>query len=299
MTKNKKIGIFGGIAVIAIVIIAFIGLQLNKPAYAFKLDVNPSIEIVSNNFDKVLEVNPQNEDAVEMLKDFKIEDNDLEDTIEDLADLMVLTGYISGGKDNVVMITVNDKNAPSNLVNKLNQAIAAYLENKQIEATILNQSISDELYNQNTGGEVFARRLNELDDILSYEDLSHMSVKELVQIANVRGIAPELLFSQVIAGKSVEGKVQKTGYISETEAREIALGLVNGKIDEFELDDTDDDDDNPEYEIEIILNGYKYEIELDAYTGNLIKFERDDIDDDHKTSKTSSDSNMTDRKSVV
>ena len=137
--KNKK----NLVLVIMIILIAlggFIGVRLTQPAFALTMDVNPSIEIVSSRLDRVVEVNPLNEDAREMLKDFNLNGRNLKNTVEDLADLMVLKGYISGGKDNLVMITVND-DSNQDVVDRLNAAIAAYLENKQIEATIVNQAI--------------------------------------------------------------------------------------------------------------------------------------------------------------
>ena len=287
MTNNKRLGIIGVIAVMLVAVVAFAGIKLNQPAYAFKLDVNPSIEIVSNRLDKVVQVNALNEDAKEMLKEFEIKDNDLEDTIEDIADLMVLSGYIRGGRDNIVMITVNDERANPDAVNKLNQAIAAYLENKQIEATILNQSLSKELYDNNTGSQMVAKKLNKIDDDLDLEVISKLNIKELIEIAEVRNINPELLFSRVLASRKTNqiAETKPSDYIGEEKAREIALGLVNGVIVEFELDDNDDDgDDNPEYEIEIVLDGYKYEIELDAYSGKVLEFEKDDYDYDNRKS---------------
>ena len=60
------------------------------------MDVNPSIEIKSNRLNKVVEINPLNEDAKNLLKDFKHKDKSLQKTIEDLADLMVLKGNRKG-----------------------------------------------------------------------------------------------------------------------------------------------------------------------------------------------------------
>lgn len=139
MIRNKKIGLL--LVLVLLAAVAYGGVKFVGPSYSLTMDVNPSIEIVSNRFDKVVEVKPLNEDAREMLKDFEIKDKDLTSTIEDLADLMVLTGYISGGEDNLVSIRVSDGNASEEVLNRLNQAIAAYLENKQIEATIVNEPI--------------------------------------------------------------------------------------------------------------------------------------------------------------
>lgn len=49
--------------------------------------------------------------------------------------------------------------------------------------------------------------------------------------------------------------------------------LCNCKIVDFELEY----DDDPEYKIEIIANGYEYDIEIDGYTGKVLEFEKDDL----------------------
>lgn len=65
--------------------------------------------------------------------------------------------------------------------------------------------------------------------------------------------------------------------ISRDEARDIALAKVSGAtaddIREFELDDRNERD--AKYELDIIYNGYKYEIEINAYTGDVKEFERE------------------------
>lgn len=320
MRKNKKIGLI--IVLVLLAAIGFGGFKLTEPSYALRMDVNPSIEIVSNKLNRVVEVNPLNDDAKEMLKNYKIGGKDLKNTIEDLADLMVLKGYISGGKDNLVMITVDDNNASSDMVNKLNEAIAAYLENKQIEATIVNQSIPKDEVLVETGKEVAARRISQLDEDLDYDKISNMTLRELIELAELKNIDPEKLFNRITKTvtkndnsnrdnivnnnrdhddddrddkddnknkantntndtKTNTNTNSKTNsrfdqLIGEARAKEIALDLVKGEIVEFKLDDYDDDgDDDTEYEIKIIANGYKYEIEIDAYTGKVTEFERD------------------------
>ena len=273
MKRNKVLGLVMVVALISVV--AFAGVKLTEPAFTLTMDVNPSIEIVSNRLDKVVEINPLNEEARQMLSSFEHKDRDLKKTIEDLADLMVLTGYISGGKDNLVMITVNDNNVNTDVVDKLNNAIAAYLENKQIEAVIVNQAIAEE-FDGRTGKDLVAKRISELDDGLDYAQLSKLTLRELVEFSEARNIAPEKLFAKILGTKDAHNKVYSE-FIGEAKAREIALGLINGEIVKIKLDDVyDDDDDNPEYEIEIVANGHKYEIEIDAYTGKVLEFEKDD-----------------------
>lgn len=94
MNKKIKIGIFTGSILIAVAVL--LGIIINQLAYTFTMDVNPSIEIKSNRLNKVVKINPLNEDAKNLLKDFKHKDKSLQKTIEDLADLMVLKGNRKG-----------------------------------------------------------------------------------------------------------------------------------------------------------------------------------------------------------
>ncbi len=262
---------------IIILAVAVVGVVLTRPANSLTMDVNPSIEIITNRLDRVVEIKPLNNDARDLLEDFDPGNRNLESTVNDLVDLLILTGHIRGGEDNIVMITVKDDSVDSRLVNKVNQAIQAMLENKQIEATILNQAIasSDRDANQ-TGVQLAAKRIQEMDERLTAEEIESMTVKELIQYSNKNNIAIESLF-RVVAG-NINESTSSGAVISREKAKEIALEQVNGEIIKIELDDLHDDDD-PEYEIKILADGVIYEIEIDAYTGRVVKFERDDDDD--------------------
>ena len=258
MNRSKKIGLL--LVLVLMAAVAYGGVKFIVPSYSLTMDVNPSIEIVSNRFDRVVEINPLNEDARQMLKDFELKDKDLTSAIEDLADLMVLTGYISGGEDNLVSIRVSDGNASEEVLNKLNQAIAAYLQNKQIEATIVNEPII---------------QVEETVAVVEVEDDNE--VVEANEV-NTQEVKP--------APKPAEKSVAKTApskpaLIGDARAKEIALGKTGGgTIVDFELDW---DDGRPEYEIEIKKDGYEYELEIDGYTGKILEFEQDE-DDDYKKS---------------
>lgn len=61
---------------------------------------------------------------------------------------------------------------------------------------------------------------------------------------------------------------RQSGRISREEAERIALNEVNGTIVDFDLDDD-------EFEIEVILNGIEYDLEIDAFTGEITEFDVD------------------------
>jgi len=271
--KLKKIYYALPIFILAMVMVGFVATQ---PSNSLTMDVNPSIEIVTNRLDRVVEINPLNKDADDLLREFNPKNKNLEDTVNDLVDLMILTGHIKGGADNFVMITVDDDSMDSNLVRKVNRAIAAMLENKQIEATVLNQAIArSEDGRKLTGVELAASRLEGLDGDMDGETLANMTVRQLIHYSKDQNIPIESLFR--VAAGTIDNTLESRVMISREEAERIALGKIDGEIIKFELDDLHDDD-GPEYEIEILAKDGKYEIEIDAFTGVIKEFERDDHD---------------------
>ncbi len=184
----------------------------------------------------------------------------------------------------------------SKYVDKVNQAIAAILENKKIEATVLNQSITKSQKESNkTGLELAAARLQEIDNDISLEKIEKMTVKEFINYSRSKDIAIEDLFKIVEGNRKEEYKVEKDNEykeekptssskkISAEAAKKIAMDKVGGgKITEFELDDD-------EYEVEIEYNGKEYEMEIDIYTGEIKEY-KVEKDDDYKEEKPTSPS---------
>lgn len=173
------------------------GFYVTQPATSLTMDVNPSIEIVTNRLDRVVRINPLNEDAENLLKNFSPKDKRLDKTIIDLVDLMILTGYIHGEKDNFLMITVDDS-VDTKLIDKVNRAIAEILKNKQIEATVLNQSIPlTEKEFDLTGVQLATLRILEMNKSLDPNIFTFMTVEDLIQYSYVNNIPVESLFKLV------------------------------------------------------------------------------------------------------
>ena len=230
--------------ILTVVLIAVVGLGLfvMLPSNSLTMDVNPSIEIETNRLNRVVDINPLNLDAEELLEDFNPKDRSLEGVVSDLVDLMILTGNIRGGDDNIVMITVKDDSIDSELLERVNRTIRAFLENKQIEATILNQAIEEGRSSTNQSGkEAVAQRILNVGTSLSAEELSNMTIKQLLKYSRDNNINTQDLFL-VVAG-NLEHAISTNPYISKEEASKIALELVNGEIIKIELDDLRDDDD--------------------------------------------------------
>ncbi|MDF1618189.1 PepSY domain-containing protein [Petrocella sp. FN5] len=296
-----------------------LGFFFNAPVNSFTMDINPSIEILSNRLEKVVEIKPLNEDAEALLLNYSLKDKDLEKVIDDIVDLMILTGYISGGQDNKVTITVSDEKSQKKHVDKVNQMITAYLENKQIEAVVMTQ-IVDSSTNQND--------LTIMADGSTQEKLieptSQLEDKQVIGIEVAKKIALGLVNGEIIKFEFDDDdndSKYEIEIIFEGREYEIEIDAYTGKVLEFDKDDDeedrnqdnnhdtntsrkvigfeaakkialdlvngqvvkfefDNDDNDSKYEMEIIFEGREYDIEIDAYTGKVIEFEFDDVDDD-------------------
>lgn len=271
----KKVWFIPGVLMAGVIILM---VYLTQPSFRMTMDVNPSIEIVTNRLEQVVEVNPLNEDAEKMLSGYVVNDSSLENTLNGLVDRMILEGYIHGGDDSLVMISVQDDDADSELVNKINESIRAYLENKKIEATLLSSNMGDS-DDDMTGRERVVQKMSDLGVSLSDEELSQMTLKELFEYSRAADISEESLF-RVVSGYTTSGNTVREGMLTAEEARAIALDRVPGEIIRMELDDDD------EYEVKILLDGVRYELEIDAFTGAIREVDKDDDGDDDRSEDT-------------
>ena len=218
MSKRK---VFYALPIFILALIVMVGVVVTQPANSLTMDINPSIEIVTNRLDRVVEINPLNDDARELLADFNPKDKNLESTVNDLVDLMILTGHIKGGQDNFVMITVADDTVDNKLVDKVNRAIKAMLENKQIEATILNQAIAKaDRGDENEQGTAGSPEASEIDGNLTAEQIGSMTVKELIHYSKENNIPIENLFK--VAAGDLDQATQSKPMISREDAERIA-----------------------------------------------------------------------------
>ncbi len=255
-------------------------MVINAPATSVVMDINPSIEIVTNRLDTVIEIKALNEDAREMLSEHKISSKSLDKVINELVELMISLGYITGGEDNIVMLTVFEDNVNKDILDRINAQIKAYLENQQIAATILNQ-VSDkgqvDEYSNSSSDKASQGKTKLIDNIIKlnfneidYAELADISIKDILEIADSLGMSSQDLFQKVITTVDHNYIGDNIDILDIKEVSRLARELTNGgQIIELELEK---DDDKYIYEVEVINDSGKYELEIDAVTGKIIEF---------------------------
>ena len=288
----------------------------NLPDSYVYLDVNPSVEIVTNKKDDVIKLLSFNEDGDRIIQDVDYKGRNMVLLTEELVKKMVVDGYIKGSDDYLLVSVFNkDHEKKQQQKDRLNTSIHNFMEKEEFSPIILLQNIEKtstiETYAREFGISpskmTFIRNMIILNPELQVEDLVTLSLRELIMI----GRTMELDLESIIQSDDFEripvrppamydgidddqvdddddsddpdkgGDIMDGNIISRDEAIRIALSITEGgTVISVELDQ---DDDEAEYEIEIIKDGKKYDVEIDGYTGKVLDLEVDDDSDSPDT----------------
>lgn len=292
ITRQSKVSfkpIMSFLSAAAVFMLVFFNFQqLRLPDSQIYLDVNPGIQITTNKKDKVIKLEPINKDAKDIIENIEFKNQELDVVTGNILDSLVGKAYLNEDSD-VMLVSVYNKDSEKSKrqVSELNDLIHSKFNDKH--PILLSQSLDssdtvDEFakkYGVSVGKMTFIRNMIILNPDLKTEDLVNLSLNRLIEISRNTGIDIE----RIIDSEDYERikNQPRNELIGQARAKEIALGLVNGRIIKFKLDD------DMEYEIDIRANNFIYEIEIDGYTGKVLKFEKDDIDDDFDDDKDEDD----------
>ena len=172
-------------------------VQYRMPDSVIALDVNPSIELVTNKQNHILAVKALNEDAKKVIdgKDYKNED--LRSTVDALVGTMISQGYLSADK-NIIMVSIENKDIKKadNLTALLDDVIRGSVSSEGISPHILRQAFTkdevtsalSEKYSVSVGKIKLINEILSSYKKFSMGELSHMTIRDLILIANENAI---------------------------------------------------------------------------------------------------------------
>ncbi len=327
MTENKKKKtLVYKIAAIAAAFVVLLGgtaaalniIGNNSVETTVFLDVNPSVEILLNRDERVLEVNALNSDGEIIIGDMDFQGADLEVSVNALIGSMLKNGYLSEIANSILVSVDNgDPQKASELQQRLVEEINDIIGGSSIDGSILSQTISHdskisslaEQYGISYSKAQLISDILEKNSLLTFEDLAGTSINELNVLRQSDGIKNDNL--------QVTGTPSTESYIGEQKAWTTAVQHAADNTDNNEIKDKilslipngndfdissvpgkvklDIEDGKMVYEIEFNVSKFEYEYEIDAITGDIINFDKE-VDDDYKSSektssKTTSDTN--------
>ncbi len=204
---KKKFNIFGkgfvGVAAAACVLFAVgvVGVPYYGNNYVpdshVDIDVNPGVEIVTNKKNKVLEVQPTNQDGASVIDGMNLKNTELKVAVNALIGSMVQKGYIQNDNTGILVTVRNDNEDKANKVkaevlNDINTALST----NSVQATVINQTVKSTVdakkfaaeINISIGKAVFVLNLAAKDGSLDAKELAKMKVSEIVSLVVQKGI---------------------------------------------------------------------------------------------------------------
>lgn len=185
MSKTKKIIIgvvFGCLLLAGISLGGLYFYKINKVLTVLTIDINPSLKLSLNYKVEIVKAEGINEDGKKLLKQENFKGDDLEDAIEEIAELAVEQGYVTK-EENHILINVEGKDIKNRVVTLFNQEF----KEENVNCNIIVQEINEnskanaEKYGISDSKASYIEAIIKENDNLTFEDLKDKSITEINQ----------------------------------------------------------------------------------------------------------------------
>lgn len=241
------------------------------------VDVNPSVSLTVNRFNRVKEVTPLNADAEALLDGVDLKGTDVHRALETLTSELIEQEHLGGGK-NAMLVSVENASfeRAAALCEKVVSAVKNISKTYQFSPAVLYQHISGktelqtqaETLNVSVGKAVVADAVAAYLEGCPLERLSTLSIQDLLFLADIQDVTME--------DTCLFGSVDCHSYCSGDEAAKVALnhaGLTGADVSEVAVS-FDSRDGELVYLIAFSNEGYTYHYVVDAWGGTILDSER-------------------------
>jgi len=208
------------------------------------MDINPSIELVTNRRSQVIDIKTGNTEGEELIKNISYKGKNYLEVTSELLDELIVSGYLSESNE-LILLSVYNKNMEKEAthLNELDLYIHEYLTSKGVDTVILGQKIEKTNtlrdyandYGISLSKMTFIRNLMIVHPELEIEELVELSLQELVELSRQLGID----LKGIIESQDWEKIPEETEKPEEIEEPEV---LPTEPDDDKEHNDKDDKD---------------------------------------------------------
>lgn len=200
--KKQKYALRACAACIALFLVFGAGKMFmeNRVVSIIAIDVNPSIELLANRDDVVMEARALNRDAEKILGSMNLKKVDLEVAVNAIIGSVVRNGYFVQADGDILISVMNrDEEKANEIKTIVIGEIQDFLEASNLSAIVYDQNISAEKDNSETakaaeaysisiGKMVLIERLLEIDGSLSVDQLAGMPMRDIASLAERKNI---------------------------------------------------------------------------------------------------------------
>ncbi len=160
-------------------LVAFGGHQVYlTPAAAISVDINPSIELGVNCFDRVISVDAYNEDGQQLVDSLKLQNMGYEQAVERIVDSSAVQALLSANEDLSVSVASSDGARCDSMLSALEQCTNRY---RNASCHHVDESEVEEAHHAGLSFGKYRAYLaaHEADESLTVEDAQGMTMREL------------------------------------------------------------------------------------------------------------------------
>lgn len=220
--KKRRLGVktvlSAAAALLLVIGAASVYGNLSAPRYAVTVDVNPSIELTVNGFNRISEVELKNDDAKDLIDADVLKGKSISGAMDVLTEKLCADGYLSK-EHNGILVSVRDlKDSGSDkLCTKIVGSVAQATERAGFNYAVLYQEL-DGSENEISGKSALAEKLSGSYDAFDSDTLNNSSIQELIFLSDSLENLPDKteLFGRL------------NGYRSITDAKLIAVEAAAG-----------------------------------------------------------------------
>ncbi|MDD4212127.1 MAG: hypothetical protein PHY42_01865 [Bacilli bacterium] len=188
------------------------------------LDINPSIEIITDEEGLVAQVNALNEDAQVMLEGTNYVGQTVDVVVEALIELATELGYIEFNVDNAILISATAENEEDvkDIEDKITEKVQKFVEERSIRVNLIKTQFEDkaeilalaETLGISAGKVKLITYAMAFDETLTYENGATMSVRDLNRIViQSRNEAREFMGEEVQSAYAELKQEQRLSFI--------------------------------------------------------------------------------------
>lgn len=231
----------------AIILVSALGMGgiLYVTPYSYvDLDINPSLEITSNVFNRILSVKALNKDGNKLIENADLHHRNLKEGIKIVMFRALEEGYLKSKENNAVFITVSTQN--NKKVEKIqkmiekssNEELTAQNLNAEIivENTSLEKHLKANKEGISAGKLILFEKLKEKDPTAELDDVKNTSVKKIIRKINEQKQEKEQgkreKEENKLRNKDIKGKIQKEDEAKENKEEKKENPKLNGKTKE-------------------------------------------------------------------
>jgi Anti-sigma factor N-terminus len=161
-----------------------------SPSKYINIDINPSVELVANRYNKIIKVKSLNEDGTKIIEDLSLKNKSITEAVNLVMEAVKEDGYLAQELGNEILITVASKNETyaKEIEMELTEIVKQELVKENIEETpVTIGSVGLEVHEEaeklgvSPGKLNLIQKLQEVNPEINYEEYSNKSVQEIMK----------------------------------------------------------------------------------------------------------------------